>query len=82
MARYSAIIWSPEGGHAIIHSSKPIRACSFCEMELSTSLCDYVMGLPVGLDPSEPNLCSRPIGLNCRLHVEPDTDYCPNHDHQ
>ena len=71
MPRYAATIQTPDGGHAIIHSGKPIHACSFCVMELSVALCDY----PIGGGCT----CDRRIGPNCRTHIEPDTDYCPNH---
>jgi len=68
--RYAVTLKNPEGGYAIIHGSKPMRAC-ICEMELAPYLCDY----PI----TKAKTCDRPLGANCRHHVDPDTDYCPEH---
>ena len=78
MPRYSVILQFPDGGSAIVHGSKPMTAC-ICKAKLSISLCDYPVGLPVGLDPSEQPACDVPLCADCRTHIEPDTDYCPKH---
>ena len=69
MPRFAVTLRTPDGGYAIIHGSKPMRAC-ICEMELAPYLCDQPLG---------DRTCDRPIGTNCRTHFPPDSDYCPEH---
>ena len=46
------------------------RPCRFCGNP-SSKLCDY----PV----SNGKTCDAPLCPACAVHIEPDTDYCPNH---
>ena len=70
MPRYGVNLKMPGGGYARICGSKPMRAC-ICEMELAPFLCDHPMG--------NGKTCDRPLGEDCRTHVDPDLDFCPDH---
>ncbi len=67
---YAATLRFGDGGFAIVHSSKPIKACGVCGAKISAFLCDY----PMGSGTCDLNLCD-----DCRSHEEPDRDYCPDH---
>ena len=63
-------------GPAMIHKALP--GCWECGRP-APFLCDREVGLPVGLDPSEPNLCSRPLCVHHRTNRGVEIDYCKDH---
>lgn len=69
MPRYAAFLRYPDGSTAIVHSSKPIRAC-ICQAKISGFLCDY----PVGTET-----CDAPLCEDCRSSQGAEIDYCPTH---
>ena len=75
MPRYAAWLKGPDGSVVVVHSSKPIKACSVCQSKLSSFLCDAPVERP-GL----PATCDAPLCDDCRRPQGPDIDYCPNHE--
>ncbi len=71
MPRHAAFLKFPDGGGAIVHSSKPITACGRCQAKISAYLCDY----PTGLGKT----CDIPLCDDCRSPQGPDLDYCSAH---
>jgi hypothetical protein len=67
----------PGRGTAIVcgpRVRRPLRRCSVCncpETMCTMKLCDY----PV----SDSQTCDCPICVEHALHIEPNTDYCPQH---
>jgi len=53
----------------IVCSRRSTPKCKFCGKP-SSKLCDY----PVGTGTCDAQICRA-----CTTHIEPDTDYCPNH---
>lgn len=70
MPRHSVILRIKGGGSAVIHGSKPMRAC-ICGYEISAYLCDF----PVGAGQT----CDAPLCSGCRVNKGPGLDYCPEH---
>jgi len=68
----------PRGATAIVcgpRVRRPLRRCIVCgcpETWVSMRLCD-------GPALRGPGTCDRPVCVDCAYHVEPDTDYCPQH---
>jgi hypothetical protein len=63
----------PGGGSAIVCSRETrMRRCSVCKRSTRDyRLCDY----PIAGERT----CDRVLCAACAAHVEPDTDYCPDH---
>lgn len=87
MPPYAAWLRYPDGTAAVVHSSKPIRAC-ICQAKLSAYLCDYPVGPPVldhnasrdvGGPVHRPPTCDAPLCEDCRSPQGADIDYCPSH---
>lgn len=71
MPRYAAWLKGPDGSVAVVHSSKPIKACSVCEAKLSSYLCDALI--------SAGDTCDAALCEDCRVPKGPELDYCPSH---
>jgi hypothetical protein len=66
------------GGVAIVRMGKErSRKCSVCgRLVRDPKLCDF----PVGrARTGAVNTCDRALCATCARHVDPDTDYCPQH---
>ena len=69
----------PGGGPALVcgpRLRRPLRRCSVChcpETLCTQKLCDA----PVRGKPER--TCDAPVYVEHAWHVEPDTDYCPQH---
>ena len=70
MPRYATFLKFPDGGAAVIHTSKPAHACDLCRAKLSAYQCDY----PVG----DGRICDKHLCNDCRVPVGKD-DYCKTH---
>lgn len=73
MPRYGTWLKLPGGGVALVHTSRPTKACSICESRLAAYVCDFPT-------PSrKTRTCDKPLCDQCRVSPEPDIDYCPTH---
>ena len=72
-------IYLPGRGTAIVcgpRVRRPLRCCVVCNVPdtmATMKLCDF----PV----TGSRTCDRPVCVEHARHVEPDTDYCPQHAH-
>ncbi len=87
MPPYAAWLRYPDGSTAVVHSSKPIKAC-ICQAKVSAYLCDYPVGEPeldhnasrdIGGPVYTPPTCDAPLCDDCRVPQGPEIDYCPSH---
>jgi hypothetical protein len=69
----------PGGGYAIVcgpRVRRSIRRCVVCncpDTMATMKLCDYPLQDKLG------RTCDAPVCVEHAMHVEPDTDYCPQH---
>ena len=71
MPRYATLLRFPDGSTALVHTTRPAHACQVCGARLSSFQCDGQVA------PGK--TCDRRLCEECRTHVDPNLDYCPDH---
>jgi hypothetical protein len=71
MPRYATWLKLPGGGFAIVHTSKPAKACATCQERFAAFQCDF---------PIAPGkTCDKYLCSDCKVSEGAGFDYCPEH---